>query len=127
MTVLFVCLRHLLTTPDCLKALNICLGGSTQVSGKTSTLVKIPSALPHPIPPSAIEIYLEINLKLIGWEKGWESLARRVSDLSKITIRVVLHFSTIFSLVHLHNFLSKLTPSDYVLPENTRFRRQLAM
>ena len=68
------------------------------------------------------------TLKLIGWEKGLESdfsLVRRVSDLSKITIRVVLHLSTIFSLVDLHEFLSKLTPSDYVLPEHTRVRRQL--
>ena len=69
------------------------------------------------------------NLKLIGWEKGWESnfsLVRRVSDLSKITIQVVFHLSTIFSLTHLHNFLSKLTQSDYVFPEHTHFRRQLA-
>ena len=47
-----------------------------------------------------------------------------MSDLSKITIRAVLHLFTIFSL-DLHEFLSKLTPSDYVLPEHTRVRRQL--
>ena len=69
------------------------------------------------------------TLKLIGWEKGWDSdfsLVRRVSDLSKITIRVVLYLSTIFSIADLNTFLSKLTPSDYVLPEYTRVRRQLA-
>ena len=46
MTILFVCLRHLLTIPDCLKPLR--MSGKKQVSSaKTSTFVKIPSNAPN--------------------------------------------------------------------------------